>query len=67
MTPEAKGTNEASRKAENTLTGHTGLFFLLLDKDSSPSVSLAPSGRRGDAFPPHPTPLNSKPLHESKP
>ena len=37
MVPEARGTNEASRRAENTLitlTGHTKLF-LLLDNASS--------------------------------
>ena len=34
MAPEAKGANETSRRAENTLTGRTR-FFLLLDKASS--------------------------------
>ena len=30
MAPEARGTHEASRRAENTVTGHTRLFLLYL-------------------------------------
>ena len=40
MAPEARGTSEASRRAENTLTGHTRLF-LLLGKASSRSAGIA--------------------------
>ena len=40
MGPEAIGTNEASRRAENTLTGHTRLF-LFLDKASSRRAGIA--------------------------
>ena len=39
--PETRGTNEASRRAENTLTGHTWLFLLLLDKASSRRAGIA--------------------------
>ena len=40
MAPEARGTNETTRRAESTLTGHT-MFVLLLDKASSRRAGIA--------------------------
>ena len=45
LAPAARGTNEASRRAENTLTGHTTLFYFLtrlrLDVPVSPGCFCA--------------------------